>query len=78
MKKSTSPSFIQRVLDLFRYEDDALIVTHPSNEVPAEEERSREWETDKHRSDRAYNPVDKGYESNLDRYKRPSDLHRGR
>ena len=78
MKKSTSPSFIQRVFDLFRYEENEPTPSHPSNEEPAEEVRSKEWETDKHRSHRAYNPVDKSYESNLDRYKHPSDLHRGR
>ena len=79
MKKSTGPSFIQRVLDLFRDEKDDINVQPLSNESPGEKgELSPDWHPNAHRTSRAYNTVDKSYESNLDRYKHPSDLHRGR
>ena len=80
MKKSKGPTFFQRVLDLFQYEDDESHLHTPSPSAPNEQglDRMREWETDTHRSHRDYNPADKSYESNIDRYRHPSQLYRGR
>ncbi|MBX2820721.1 MAG: hypothetical protein KTR29_13600 [Rhodothermaceae bacterium] len=79
MKKSTGPSFIQRVLDLFRDEKDDSTVQPLSDESPVEKDTpSPDWHPNAQRTSRAHNTVDKSYESNLDRYKHPSDLHRGR
>ena len=76
MKKTTGPSFIQRVMDLFRYEDDEPATNPTQSPIERNEHQSPDWHPGNHRSMREYNSADKSYESNIDRYKHPSDLHR--